>query len=481
MKERVDAGLLPGYCSCVINKGEVAHVSEYGYADLEHGRPFTKDSIVRIYCITKTIVAVGILILFERGMLKLTDMVSKYIPAFKRVCVVKCGSAISVPGPYLPSVAAKFTILRLLTHTAGVGYASDFANKATDPHTKMYEPLLGAIDKGEIASLERYVEKLAQLPLRFQPGKTLKYAMGHDILARIIEIVSGMSLDSFLKKEIFEPLGMNDTSFFVPQQKASRLAALYGNRERAERMAKRFGKWPKVLPRGKHALCRIDGDKPSESNWFEGNQCKVLSGNGILGSNTGGLVSTLADQARFFTMLLNGGVLNKNRILKETTLQEWAFENLLPLPGSRGKHRRTGCGWTGWSALGERGMKRTKTDPKARFDDYEEGEVAMGGAANTYWSVNPVRDQVTLWFSQALDSDSWGGDRTTKAGVDKPSPDNFTAAARLVAPRRADEALARRKRLASEIQGGETSTKRDAKRLRIPTPNGQAFVPVSRQ
>lgn len=476
MKKRVDSGTLPGYCSCVINKGQVVHVSEYGYSDIENAVPFTKDSIIRIYCMTKTIVAVGILILMERGKLKLTDAVSKYLPAFKQARVVKCGSAISVPGPYSASVAAKVTILRVLTHTAGFGYAKDFAKEAKDPHSKMYQPLLEAIDNHAIPSLQHYCDELAKLPLRFRPGKSLKYAMGHDVLGRIIEVVSGKSLDVFLKQEIFGPLGMVDTGFYVPKHKASRLAALYGNKERAQRMAKKFGTWPKKLPSSKYALCRIDGDRPSESNWFEGRQCKVLSANGILGSNMGGLVSTLSDQARFFTMLLNGGVLRHTRILQEETVQKWCFENLLPL--AEGRRRNSGQGWNGWSALGERGMKRTPTDPIANLDEYEDGEVAMGGVANTFWSVNPVRDQVTLWFTQTLDSDAWGGDRTTKAGIQKPSPDNFTAAARTIAPRQPDDALVRRKRLASEVQSGKSQHQPNTnKRCRIATPNGRRTVP----
>lgn len=232
-----------------------------------------------------------------------------------------------------------------------------------------------------------------------------------------------------------------------------------------------FGPSPKPLPKiGSKAakgLCRIDGDKPSESNWFEGRQCKVMSGNGILGSNMGGLVSTLSDNALFFTMLLNGGVLNGRRILQEATMQEWGFSNLLPLPGSRGKIRRTGSGWTGWSALGERGMKRWKRDNEPNMDDYEDGEIAMGGCANTYWSINPVRDTVTLWFSQALDSDAWPGDYWTKKGIRKANACNFTVAARAVAPRNAAAAALRRKRLSSSSEA-VPAAKRSAKDVDSP-------------
>lgn len=449
MRKRVDAKLLPGYSTCVINAGEVVHVSQYGFADVERRVPFTPDSIVRSYCMTKTMVACGILMLMDRGLLKLSDTVDKFIPAFKRLRVVKTGSAISKVAPYSSSVAAGFTILRLLTHTSGIDYGADFGNAPSSATEKMYQPLNDAIDRHEYANLEKYIEDLAKLPLRHKPGTKFVYSMGHDILGRIIEIVSGKPFDRFLQTEIFQPLGMVDTGFFVPHEKASRLAALYGNRERAERMIKKCGEHvaKKPLPRGKRALCRIDGCTPSQSNWYKGRECKVLAGNGILGTNMGGLVTTLSDQAVFFTMLLNGGVLNGRRLLQTQTVEDWGFKNLLPLPGARGKSRRTGVGWSGWSAFGERGMARWKGDPAPNTDDYEDGEVAMGGTANTMWSVNPVRDQVTLFFTQALDSDLWGGDRTNSKDQKVASPDNFTAAARSIAPPKAFQATLRRKRL----------------------------------
>eukprot|EP00927_Polykrikos_kofoidii_P071002 TRINITY_DN6734_c0_g1_i2.p1 TRINITY_DN6734_c0_g1~~TRINITY_DN6734_c0_g1_i2.p1 ORF type:complete len:499 (-),score=61.55 TRINITY_DN6734_c0_g1_i2:150-1646(-) len=462
MRKRVDKKLLPGYCSCVIIAGEVAHVSQYGYADMERGVPFTPETIVRVYCQTKTVIACGILILMERGLLKLTDPVGKFIPAFKRLRRVGSGTAISKSAPFSPSVPAQFTILRLLTHTAGLGYGNDFGTELTDGHSKMYKPLLDAIDRYEIPNLEEYCDELAKLPLRFKPGESLRYSMGHDICGRIIEVLSGKPLDEFCKTEIFEPLGMCDTGFFVPRKKASRLAALYGNRERAERMAKKFGDYvtnPKPLPRGKSALCRIDGNEPSQSNYVQGRQSKVFAGNGILGSNMGGLVSTLRDQALFFTMLLNGGVVNGVRILQTSTLEEWGFKNLLALPGALGKVRRTGGGWSGWSVLGERGMKRWKRDAKPNTDDYEDGEIAMGGCANTFWSVNPERDQVSLWFSQTLDSDAWGLDRVSAAGVTRSSPDNMTVMARSIAPRNGLAAALRRKRLSAN-DAEKSSTKR---------------------
>jgi len=300
---------------------------------------------------------------------------------------------------------------------------------------------------------------LQSYPCAISLQKKMSYSMGHDVLGRVIEVVSGKTLDVFFQDELFKPLKMNNTGFFVPRHKASRLAALYGDRIRAERMAKFYGKDSECLPRGKHAFCRIDGNTPGQSNWIEGSHCKVLSGNGILGNNMGGLVSTLSDQARFHTMILNGGVLGCHRILQLSTVERWCFEDLLPLPGARGKRRRTGIPWSGWSALGERGLKRTKRDPKPLSDEYEEGEVAMGGVASTMWSVNPERDQMTLFFAQTLDGDAWRPDHSTSSGM-QASSDNFVVAARATAGRDAAAAAARRKSFRSTVQPSTKKTGR---------------------
>lgn len=145
-------------------------------------------------------------------------------------------------------------------------------------------------------------------------------------------------------------------------------------------------------------------------------------------------------------MILNGGILGDRRLLSVATVEAWCFRNLLPLPEVRGKLRRSGEPWSGWSALGEVGQRRRKGDNPQMCDDYEEGEVGMGGAANTFWSVNPVRDQVTLWFSQTLDTEPWRG-----TGTSWVSPENFFVAARSLAPRQAEEAASRRGRLAQDI------------------------------
>jgi len=448
-RAHVDRGELPGYAACVVQAGKLAYTSSYGHADLERSSPFNADTIVRLYCFTKTYVAVAVLMLAERGLLQLTDPVSKHIASFKHIRVVKNGTSIAKATPKVDaSISKGLTIVRLLTHTGGLSYGTDFGNAPTDAVGKMYQPLVEAVERGEVSSLADYVDRLAALPLRRAPGKKLDYSVGLDVLGRVVEVVSGRSLDSFLKSEIFEPLGMKDTGFFVPKSKLSRLAALYGSEERASRMASLRGE-TLVRSKAKPKLFRLDGCRPSESWWAERKGARLLSGGGMIGHNMGGLVSTLRDQTRFFTMLLNGGVLGECRLLKAETVEEWCFQDVLPRQEVKGKIRRSGAGWSGWSSLGEVGKRRWKHDGPPMCDDYEEGEVGMGGAANTVWSVNPVRDQVTLWFSQSLDTDPWRG-----TGTQWSSPENFVTAARRLAPRRPREAAARRAHLARKPREG---------------------------
>lgn len=456
MNRRVDQKKIPGYSACVIHKGNVVHVSEYGYSDIERKTRFTRDSIVRLYCVTKSVVAVSVLILYERGLLRLTDPVSKYLPGWSKKQVVRHGNCADDVSPDAPNVANKVTILRLLTHTGGAGYGADFGDICSDGPSKMLEPLMAAVEDRSVSTLETFVNELSKMPLRHQPAENLNYSLGHDIVARIVEVVSGKTLDQFFETEVFRPLGMHDTGFFVPKRKASRFAALYGNKKRAARMAEIYGwdtaAWPK--PSGP-LLHRVDGFHPSDSNWIEGQHVPVFSGNGILSHNSGGLVSTLSDQARFFTMILNGGVLGDTRILQAFTVETWLFTDLLPLPGVRGKPRGTGGPWSGWSALGEVGMQRKKRDPTPTSDEYEQGQVAMGGVANTIWSVNPVRDMVTLCFTNAIDSELWKPDlvkgtvseKGKMAKATRICPANFAVATRAVASRDAISASLRRESL----------------------------------
>jgi len=401
LRKRVDAGKIPGYCSAVVYKGKLLHSDAYGYADPARRLRYGPDVLCRLYCMSKPFVAVGVLILQERGLLSVRDAVAKYLPCFKHVTKVSRPSAVFQAADKRPR---PFTILHCLTHTTGLTYGTDFNRAPSSPSTKMCDALVQRTESGQIGSLEQFVNELAQLPLRFEPGKEYSYSYSIDVLCRVIEVVSGMKISAFLEKELFRPLGMKSTSFSFTPKQAHKLAALFAGRHSAVDLGQKL----KDLPRSKHALCRIDGQRPKESKWCRGNHCKVESGGGMMGANMGGLISTVNDCARFFGMLACGGALSNVRILQEATVKSFCMSDLLPKVITSGRQQRSNGVPFGWTALGEIGVPLSARDPKPDTkDSFEVGEVGGGGAACTYWSINPCRDLAIVWFTQCMDNDPY--------------------------------------------------------------------------
>lgn len=400
LRRRVDRGKIPGYCSAVLHRGALLHVDAYGLADMERGLPYGPDVLVRLYCMTKPFVAAAVLLLYDRGQLDLWDPVAKHIPSFRQAKVVSRASAIQAVAPEKPPPP---TIMHCLTHTAGLPYGTDFNQRPYSPETKSCHGLVQRVETGEVASLGQFVDALAALPLRARPGSHWHYSWGIDVLGRVVEAVSGLPLGRFLQQEVFGPLGMKDTAFSVPEAKASRLAAVYCNRESAMLLGAR----PGSLPRGKEALCRIDGARPEESRWMAGRCCPVESGGGIMGANMGGLVSTLNDSARFFGMLLGRGEFGGVRILRAETVEHFCFTDLLPACITSGIQQRAWGAPLGWTAIGEIGLPKSSKDATSdgKYNNFEVGEVGYGGAACTFWALNPARDTAILWFTQSLDNE----------------------------------------------------------------------------
>lgn len=398
LRKRVDAGKIPGFCSAVLYKGQLLHSDAYGMADPATKLKYGPDVMCRLYCMSKPFVGVGILILLDRGLLSIKDPVKKYLPCFKDV--KKTRSALK-PKP--------LTILHCLTHTGGLPYGVDFGQShGGDPELKRCDPLVQRTESQEIKSLEQFVEELAQLPLSFEPGKEYHYSYSLDVLGRVIEVVSGMKLGDFLKKELFTPLGMTNTGFSFPLKKAKQLAALYCGAGSAKSLSKVNSGVKKPIPRGKDALCRIDGLKPQDSRWCQGKSCLIQSGGGMMGHNQGGLVSTVNDCIRFLGMLASGGAFGGVRILREATVKRFCYTDLLPQVITSGQKQKANGTTFGWTAIGEMGVPLGPRDKKpAEQDSFEIGEVGGGGAACTYWAINPSRDLAIAWFTQQMDNDPY--------------------------------------------------------------------------
>lgn len=448
MRKQVQRGIIPGFCSIVIWGDQVLHVDAHGYADLERKSPMRTDTIVRLYCMGKSIVATALLLLVERGQCALEDDVASYIPAFAKTRVVAKPLNDAVSAEDRPPVGT-LTLRRLLCHCSGLGYGKEFNYAPEGAAERSYHRLVLAVESGRVKNIAAFCDELAALPLRREPGAAFEYSYGLDVIGRIIEVVSGQPLDVFLEESLFRPLGMHDTGFSVPQDKLPQLAALYGSIGTAR--ALREVPMSQQLPVGapEWSLTRLDGQRPENSAWAMGG-CPVLSGGGLMGHNRGGLVSTLNDQARFFLMLARGGALPGGpRILKEETVRAMVGSDWLRMPECLGAPQTntglggvTAAGLFGWNALGELGVNEKTGTP----DEFELHEYGYAGIAETFWSINPSRDLVILWFSQQVDNRSW----TSPAG-------NLWAAARRAVSGKAalGQEPAARKRTHSEAEPEE--------------------------
>jgi len=354
---------------------------------------------------TKPLVTACILKLQEQGKLKLKDRLSKHIPSFRDTKVAANGNSLTKTKEHTPDL----TIMHCMMHTAGVGELGDFNYKPRPGFAadKCYHELNERVERREITSLAQFCDELAKIPLRHEPGKLHEYSFATDILGRVVEVASGMSLGKYMQKELCGPLGMKDTEFFVPKSKARRLAALYCGREQALMLSSEHATpgslgvptIPSQLSRKKAALCRIDGHTPAESQWIEGRQCPVESAAGLVGANMGGMVSTVEDFSRFLAMLANGGSLDGVRILSPETV-EWALKDHLREVITDGKQVKVNGRRFGWNCFGEIGLPSKKPD---ELREFEHGETGWGGKACTEWMINPPREIACVAFSQQME------------------------------------------------------------------------------
>jgi CubicO group peptidase (beta-lactamase class C family) len=280
-----------GVVTLVIKDNQLVQYKGYGYADAATQKPMKNDALFRIMSQTKAITSAGILILYEQGKLLLDDPVAKYIPEFRNQQVLDKYNAADTTYTTVPA-RRNITIRDLLTHSSGIDYAAIGSANMRAIYAKAGIPSgLGFFDKDLLAEMK----KLAKLPLAFQPGERFQYGLNTDLLGGLIQVISGLTLDEFLRKNIFEPLGMTDTYFNLPASKANRLATVY-----TEDSLGRIIPWS-------HTFRDIDPDYPTMTK-------RYFSGGA-------GLTSTAYDYAVFLQMLLNGGVYNGKRILSRRAVE----------------------------------------------------------------------------------------------------------------------------------------------------------------
>lgn len=369
MQRYVDDGTVRGISTMVMRKGTVVHAEQFGHRDAEAGLEMTSDTIFRIYSMTKPIVSTALMLLHEEGAFQLEDPVAKYLPVF---------GATQVLGPdgLLVAQARPMEIRDLLTHTSGLTY--DFMEDT--PVGQLYRE--ARIMNDATRTLEETIDALAAIPLATQPGSRWHYSVGIDVAARLIEVLSGQSLGSFLAERMFEPLGMPDTGFGVPDVNLGRLSAMYG--------------LPDLVGLGQTGTKLVEAalggfnERIDVSTTYPTDTPEVFCRGGL------GLFSTTGDYARFAQMLLNGGQLDDTRVVGRKTLELMHANHLPPelLPWELLGRDNGGLGF----GLGSRVMM----DVAASAGTGSIGEYGWAGAAKTYYWVDPAEELVGVFMAQYM-------------------------------------------------------------------------------
>jgi CubicO group peptidase (beta-lactamase class C family) len=356
IQESIDKDEIPGAVALIARNGKIVYHKAFGKADSENGRAQKTDDIFRIASQTKAITSTAVMMLWEEGKFQLDDPISKYIPEFKNPQVLQNFRYADTTYTTRPA-NKEITIRHLLTHTSGIGYGMIDG----DERIKMIYQKAGTTDlfTTEEVRIGDVIKKLAKLPLHHNPGEKFTYSMGIDVLGYLIEVVSGMPFDQFLKARIFTPLGMNDTGFYLPANKSGRLVKI---------QHKQDGEW-KNFP---NTFYETDYPVKGAKTFFSGGA---------------GLSSTAKDYATFLQMYLNGGEYNGVRILSRTTIETIMANHSGDLYGGGNEHHGLAFG-----VLTEQGQGRGGLG--------SEGTFVWGGYFNTQYFADPKENIVGIIMKQ---------------------------------------------------------------------------------
>ena len=359
MQQYIDSGWINGATAIIARNGKIIYYKGLGYDDAGTKKPLQKDAIMRIASQTKAITSVAVMMLYEEGKFLLDDAVSKYIPEFKNPVVLDSFNESDTTYTTVPA-QSEITIRQLLTHTSGIQYAQIGSKIFKAIYAKAGIVAGIGVDRIKLADV---MKKLGPLPLAHQPGEKFTYGLNTDLLGYLVEVVSGMSFDVFLKKRIFDPLGMKDTWFYLPADKQNRLATLYTEDDN------------KHLKKAEETM-NINGI-------FYTNYPNM---NGTYFSGGGGLASTAYDYAIFMQMLLNNGVYNGKRILSRNTIRMMTTNQIGDL--TLGHGNTFGLGF------------EIVTKKGSAFSPRPEGSYSWGGMfSSSYW-IDPKEKIVAQLFLQ---------------------------------------------------------------------------------
>ena len=373
MKAEVDEGRVKGNSALVIKDGKEIYYNEFGFADAEKGVPMKRDTIIRLFSMTKPITAVAAMIAQERGYIDLNFPLSHYLPEYADMKVLKeirdeNGEIVSYEE--VPATR-QITLMNLLTMTSGIPYGENWegCSEIGRRMQSIFDKIIDGINSGERLSTREIVRRIAENPLAFEPGERWMYGLSADIIAAVIEEVTGVRFGEFIKKEIFDPLQMPDTGFFVPREKWDRFAMSYD--------------YSGSESDGTYRLTAADschlGEYYHEDVAYEAGGC--------------GLVSTIEDYSHFALMLANGGIYKGRRIIGSASVKFLATNHLAP-------EQAGGLDWESNRGYGYGGLMRVLIDQGKAGSQATLGEFGWDGWTGNYFCVDPEKKLVLLYFIQ---------------------------------------------------------------------------------
>ena len=362
----IDTGRLPGTLLRVLHRGETVYQSLLGHADVAKARPLADDSIFRIYSMTKPITSIALMMLVEEGKLQIDDPVHRYIPAWKDLRVYD-GGTIKTGWRTRPP-ARPMQVIDLLRHTAGLTYGFQLNTNVDAAYRRLG---IGEIEKGDM-TLARMIELLGTLPLEFSPGEAWNYSVATDVIGWLVQVISGQPFEEFLAQRIFRPLGMVDTGFHVRDGQGHRLATCY-------------------QPTAKGGIAVQD---LAETSSFLAPPSFISGG--------GGLVSTAADYLRFAEALRTG----QPRLVGRKTL-ELMTANHLPGGKDLPQVSRSAFSEAAYEGVGFGLGFATTTACHKTMIAGSNGDYFWGGAASTFFWVDPAEELTVLFLTQLIPSSTW--------------------------------------------------------------------------
>ena len=367
----VKEGKIPCALVQVAHDGNVVLRHTTGMADIESNTSLMDDAIFRIYSMTKPITSIALMQLYEQGKFLLEDPVEKFLPSFKNPQVLLGGSLFK---PELRPAKTIMTVRDLLTHTSGLTYGFHFQNNLDQMYRdkKLGGPLTGGEGRAD-ASLEEAIDIMGGLPLLFDPGTAWNYSMSTDVCGRLIEVIGDCSFDDYLQENIFDPLGMGDTGFLVPEDKIQRFTSTYILNESGA----------------------LEVTDPAQNSPYQKERLFLSGG--------GGLVSTTNDYQRFVDMLSNEGAAGGNQIIGRRTLELMTM-NHLPEGKLLNEVGRSTFSETALAGMGFGLGFSVLMDPAANAGLGTIGEFAWGGAASTRFWVDPVEKISCIFMTQFMPS-----------------------------------------------------------------------------